>query len=144
MEPIAVATTIKAPIAEVWRRLENLESHQEWMGDVGSLSFVGDQRHGLGTRLQVETRVGPMRVTDEMVVTVWDPPHRMRIEHLGIVKGTGEFILSPIGGATRFTWIEDLRFPWRLGGAFTAIASRPILASIWRRNLSRFKELVLG
>lgn len=142
MDPITVSIDIDAPIERVWDRLADLEGHKHWMGDVGSLSFDNDKRQGLGTVMSVATHVGPLRLVDRMLVTIWDPPRRMTVEHQGAVKGAGEFILSPVGGATRLTWTEDLRFPWKLGGVVTAIASRPVLATIWLRNLKRFKRLV--
>jgi hypothetical protein len=63
----------------------------------------------------------------------------MTVVHEGSVKGTGEFILTPIGGATHFIWTEELHFPWWLGGVLTEIGSRPVLASIWRHNLRKFR-----
>ncbi|CAN5245127.1 hypothetical protein BH18ACT5_BH18ACT5_16080 [soil metagenome] len=142
MDPITVSIDIDAPIERVWDRLADLEGHKHWMGDVGSLSFDNDKRQGLGTVMTVATQVGPLRLVDRMLVTVWDPPRRMTVEHQGAVKGAGQFILSPVGGATRLIWIEELHFPWRLGGPITALGSRPVLATIWLRNLRRFKRLV--
>jgi carbon monoxide dehydrogenase subunit G len=92
--------------------------------------------------MRVATKVGPLRTTDVMVVTAWEPNHRIAVEHRGLFTGRGEFALSAVGGATRFTWTEEIAFPWHFGGPIGAALARPILASIWRGNLRRFKLLV--
>ena len=142
MDPITVSIDLVAPIDQVWAHLADLEQQHEWMGDIESLSFETAQRSGAGTIMLVATKVGPLRLADRMEVTAWEPPTSMTVAHQGIVKGTGEFQLTAIGGATRLTWTEELHFPWQLGGLLTAVASRPILATIWRHNLQRLKRLV--
>jgi hypothetical protein len=112
------------------------------MGDVESNTIEGSATSGPGTVMTVSTRVGPFRLADRMTVTVWEPPHRIVVEHQGLVAGSGEFSLSAIAGATRFTWSEELRFPPFLGGPFAASISRPILTLIWRHSLRRLKALI--
>lgn len=142
MDPITVSIDIVAPLEKAWASLSDLEHQGDWMSDVDSLAFANERRQGVGTLMIVGTRVGPLRLTDRMLITVWEPPTRMTVSHQGAVKGVGEFQLTPIGGATRLLWTEDLRFPWTLGGVLTAVASRPILATIWRQNLKRLRKLV--
>lgn len=140
MAEITVATTIAAAPQEVWADIAHIDRHVEWMADARSVAFLGDQREGVGTRIEVETRVGPLRTTDIMEFTVWDPPHRMGVRHDGLISGTGYFELLPIDGATRFTWHEELTFPWWLGGRLGAWLARPVLSWVWRRNLDRLRR----
>jgi uncharacterized protein YndB with AHSA1/START domain len=142
MKPIVVTVDISAPLSTVWETVSNLKGHEQWMGDVESISFDGSVTSGPGTVMTVSTRVGPIRLADRMTVTVWEPPRRIVVEHQGLVAGSGEFSLSAIAGATRFTWSEELRFPPLLGGPFAASISRPILTLIWRHNLRRLKALI--
>ena len=142
MTPIVVSIDVAAPLAAVWEAVSDLKGHERWMGDVESIVFDGNVTSGPGTVMEVATRVGPVRLTDKMTVTVWEPPHRIVVEHRGVVSGTGEFLVSAIGGATRFTWSEELRFPVYLGGRLANLLATPLLGAIWRRSLSRFKELV--
>lgn len=87
--------------------------------------------------MEVATRVGPLRTTDVMEFTVWEPPHRMAIRHVGLVTGVGEFTLTEIDpSATRFAWHEELAFPWYFAGPIGELFGAPILRAIWKRNLT--------
>ena len=132
-----VTVDIPAALEEVWADLADVGSHVEWMADAEEIRFLTDQRSGVGTRMEVLTRVGPLSTTDVMEFTAWEPPHRMAIRHEGLVTGEGEFLLEEIPGGTRFVWTEKLSFPWYAGGPVTAMAAAPILTAIWRRNLKR-------
>ena len=142
MGPITVWRDIEAPLDAVWREVSQLESHPEWMSDVASIEFDGEQRCGIGTRMRVETVVGPLRTTDVMTVTGWTERRSIAVEHTGLVSGTGRLDLSPVAGATRLLWTEDLRFPAITGGALTALLAGPVLTLIWRRNLEHLSRRV--
>ena len=65
----------------------------------------------------------------------------MGIRHVGVVTGTGRFTLGRARGrGTRFTWTEDLRFPWWLGGPVAGLVGRPVLRRVWRRNLRNLRR----
>jgi hypothetical protein len=70
----------------------------------------------------------------------------MGITHVGLVTGTGRFTLrrSARGGGTRFTWSEQLRFPWWMGGPVGAAVAAPVLRRMWRKNLANLKRRVEG
>jgi hypothetical protein len=79
-----------------------------------------------------------------MTITEWVDGEAMGVEHTGVVTGRGRFTLQPNGrGGTRFSWDEDLHFPWWLGGPVgEAVGGRVVLARVWRRNLRALKHLV--
>ena len=131
---------IDAPLREVWAAASDLASHAEWMADAETIAFEGEQRAGVGTRLVVATRVGPFRTNDVLEVTAWVEGAAIAVTHHGVVRGTGRFELTPMEGATRFRWSEDLWFPPWLGGPVTALLARPILTWVWRRNLAGLKR----
>lgn len=141
MARIAVSRTVPVHQQRVWAAMADLGSHVEWMRDAHSVVFEGDQREGVGTRMEVETRVGPLRTRDVMEVTGWDEPRSIEVAHHGLVKGRGTLEAAPMGDdRTRVSWVEDLTFPWWLGDGLTAWLARPILAAIWRGNLRRLEE----
>jgi hypothetical protein len=111
------------------------------MADARSIDFLSGSRSGPGTRMVVETRFGPLRTRDLMEVTGWDEGRRISVEHRGLFTGTGEFRLEDRhDGGTRFTWAEEIRFPWWLGGPLGAAAARPVFRWVWRRNLQRLRD----
>lgn len=140
MAIIRVAVLIPAPTERVWEDVSHIASHVEWMQDAVAIRFVSEQREGVGTAFDCETRIGPVRLTDRMVVTEWVEGERIGIRHEGAVTGTGRFTLSPDGEGTRVSWVEELRFPWWLGGPVGAVVGAPLLGAVWRRNLRRLRR----
>lgn len=143
MARIRVARDIAAPVEAVWRVVEPVERHVEWMADAESIEFVTEQRRGVGTSFLCRTKVGPIRLTDKMRITRWEPNRAMGVEHVGLVTGSGEFTLeASSANTTRFVWEETLKFPWWLGGPIGAVVGgRVVLAAIWRGNLRRLAAL---
>lgn len=142
MSPLVVSVLVRAPLAVVWEAVADLGSHPRWMTDAESLEFLGDVRSGVGTRMLVETRIGPLRTRDVIEVTGWEPGQRITVVHRGAISGEGVLQLDAMAGGTRLKWSERLRFPWWWGGALTALLARPVLRWVWRRNLRRFERLV--
>ncbi len=137
---IRVSTVIPAPPERVWEDLRHIGSHVEWMADATGIRFRSAQQEGVGTAFDTDTRIGPIRLTDVMVVTEWSPGRVIGIRHEGLVTGAGRFTLQPERGeATRFRWDERLRFPWWLGGPVGGVFGRPVLTWVWRRNLARLR-----
>ena len=141
---ITVSVEIDAAVAEVWAVLEPVETHVEWMADAEAIHFQGDQRRGVGTSFVCDTKVGPIRLRDEMEITIWEPEAEMGVEHRGLVTGRGSFRLEPIDleRRTRMIWSETLSFPWWMGGPIGAFVGGFVLERIWRRNLATFRRLV--
>jgi carbon monoxide dehydrogenase subunit G len=140
---IKVAVMIDAPPEVVWRTVEQIERHVDWMTDAQSITFTTSSHRGEGTEFDCVTKIGPLRTTDRMIVTQWTPRRAMGIKHQGVVTGWGKFSLSrKKGNLTRFTWTERLKFPLWMGGPVGALAAKPILRAVWRRNLANLKAIV--
>jgi len=144
MTSIRVEETILAPPEAVWAAIEDISTHVRWMEDAVAIRFTSAARSGAGATFDCETKLGPFRLTDRMVVTEWDPPRTLGIRHAGVVRGVGRFVLGPAGTATSFTWQEDLAFPAWMGGELGGRAAAPMLRRVWRRNLANLKSLVEG
>lgn len=143
MSRIRVSIDISAPIERVWQIVEPVERHVDWMADAESIDFVTDQRRGVGTSFLCRTKVGPIRLTDKMRITRWEPNRAMGVEHVGLVTGSGEFTLTALDNSrTQFVWEEKLTFPWWLGGPLGAfVGGKIVLRGIWRANLRRLASL---
>jgi hypothetical protein len=144
MSRITISTEIDATPAQVWQVVEPVERHVDWMADAVAIRFTSDQRRGAGTRFECDTKIGPFKLVDLMEITEWTPEQSMGVRHTGLVTGSGMFTLAPIdlGRRTRFTWTEELTFPWWMGGRIGATIGRPVLTRVWRGNLRRLKALV--
>jgi len=139
-KPVIVSVDIAAPLDAVWAEAADLASHVEWMADAETIEFLTESRSGVGTRMAVETKVGPLTTTDIIEVTEWVESQTIGVIHSGVVTGTGAFMLEQLNAdTTRFTWREQLSLPWFFGGPIGGIVARPIFGWIWRRNLSRLK-----
>lgn len=113
------------------------------MADAIAVRFESDRREGVGTTFQTDTKVGPIRLTDKMVITEWEPPAVMGIRHTGVVTGTGRFTLEEVPGRpdeTRFTWQENLTFPAWMGGRLGGRFGAPVLRRIWHHNLENLRR----
>lgn len=143
MSRITVSTDIDAPPEVVWAAVEDIGSHVSWMEDAVAITFTSERTSGVGTEFDCDTKVGPFRLTDHMLITEWVPGRAMGVRHVGLVTGTGVFRLEPLDGdRTRFVWSEELVFPWWMGGALGSVAAKPVFGHIWRTNLRNLRELV--
>ncbi len=145
MAEISVSVELDATPERVWEVVEPVERHVDWMADAVAIRFTTDQTRGVGTLFECDTKVGPIRLTDHMEITEWVPGRAMGVRHTGIVTGSGVFTLEGIDldRRTRFTWTEDLRFPWYLGGRLgELVGAKVVMGAIWRRNLKRLKAIV--
>lgn len=146
MARITVSIELPAIPARVWEVVEPIENHTEWMADAVAIRFVNEQRRGVGTKFLCDTKVGPIRLTDHMEITAWEPERVMGVTHTGVVTGTGQFTIEPAAtaGHSKFTWSEELHFPWWLGGAIgEVVGGSLVMKTIWRRNLKKLRALFL-
>jgi len=138
-----VSIIIDRPPAVVWRYIEDIASHVEWMADAEAIRFTSPSTRGVGTTFDCDTKIGPFRLTDRMEITEWVPPTTMGVSHTGTVTGIGKFELREVGnGRTEFIWEEALTFPRWMGGALGARGGSPVMARLWRGNLARLKQRV--
>lgn len=71
-----------------------------------------DSREGPRTGFGCDTRIGPLALTEVMEITARGDERPMGVRHVGMVKGTGEFLLGERGSQrSEFRGREDLTFP---------------------------------
>ncbi len=139
---IELEITLAAPTERVWAVLADWRRYPEWMPDVAWVRLLGEAEEE-GMRLAVRTKVlGVPLVTDELVVTAWEPNERMAIEHRGLVRGVAEWRLEAVGGGTRFTWTENLRMPPPVLGAIALLLYSPVLRYNFRQSLRQLSQRV--
>jgi hypothetical protein len=139
---VVVRTVYDATPQDVWRELAVIEHHVQWMSDAVKIEFTSDQRRGVGTSFRCTTKVGPFVTDDLMTVTRWDEGSAMGVDHRGLIRGSGSFTIQAEGAGASLTWREQLTFPWWALGSLGARVAAPVLATMWKKNLRAFGELL--
>ena len=145
MGKIRVSIDLQATPQRVWQVVEPVERHVDWMADAVAIRFIGEQTRDVGTTFFCDTKVGPIKLVDRMEITEWVPQQVMGVRHVGVVTGTGRFTLEPLdaGNRTRFTWAEELIFPWWLGASIGSfVGGKVVMRAIWKRNLRKLQQIV--
>ncbi len=151
--PVAVA----APPERVWAALTDWRAQGRWMLAT-DVEVVTPHDQGVGVRMAARTGVplswrrgrhGAVRhlgVLDTMVVTEWDPPRRVVVQHTGrIVRGPGIFDLTPAAHGTDLVWTERLYLPFGLLGTLGWPLVKPLVVLGFRLSLRRFaRHVALG
>ncbi len=112
------------------------------MPDVAWIRVIGPER-ALYARVAVRTKVlGVPFITDKLKVVAWEPPRRLVVRHLGLVRGTGEWRLERTGDRTRFRWTEDLTLGVPLVGDIALHVYAPMLRWVHRRSIASLRREV--
>ncbi len=140
---VAEQTTLPVPREAAWRVLMDWERQPMWMADADQVGVLTSHREGVGVRILARSRVLSFPIlTEQLEVTLWEPPRRLVIAHRSFVRGVGEWILEPAAGGTRFRWTEDLSLPVPLLGELALLGYLPVLRRLMRRSLANLQALV--
>ncbi len=140
---LVLTVDVDAPVEQTWAGATDWAGQGEWMlGTQVRPTAQGGQ--GVGGGIEAFTGVGPLGVLDRMEITLWEPPRRCHVRHLGrVVRGTGAFEVEPLAGdRSRFVWREDLDLPLGVLGRLGWPLVRPAFAFGVRLSLRRFARWV--
>ena len=122
--------------AGAWAALVAWERQPDWMADADEVRVTSAAREGVGTTVDVKTRVLTVpSFTERLEVVGWDPPRELRIAHRRFIRGVGTWTLTPAGAGTRFRWIEDVSLPVPILGRLALLAYRPFLRHLMGRSM---------
>ncbi|MGX5655112.1 SRPBCC family protein [Geodermatophilus nigrescens] len=145
MPELVLPVSVEAPLERVWAALTDWRSQGRWM-PATDVEVVTPAEEGVGVRLAARTGVPlPWRrgrhlgVLDTMVVTEWEPPRRVVVQHTGrIVRGPGIFELTPTATGTDLVWTEWLHLPFGIVGRLGWPLVKPAVVLGFRISLRRF------
>jgi carbon monoxide dehydrogenase subunit G len=143
MSDVVERIDVDAPPERVWAVLTDWARQGEWMLAT-DVRTVGGAAQGVGGRLAARTGLplpGGRHVglLDTMVITKWDPPRLVEVQHTGrIVRGPAIFEVERRGERTRLTWTERLYPPFGYLGELGWRLARPFVVAGIRRSLRRF------
>jgi hypothetical protein len=140
---LVLTVDVDAPASQTWAGATDWVGQGEWM--LGTT--VRPTRHGgqgVGAAIEAFTGVGRLGFLDRMEITLWEPPRRCHVRHVGrLVRGTGAFEVEPLGPErSRFVWREDLDLPLGLLGRLGWPLVRPVFAYGVQLSLRRFARWV--
>ena len=139
MSDLVLSVEVAAPAGTTWLALTDWTRQGEWMLGT-SVRVVEGNGRSVGSRIAAFTGVAGIGFTDTMEITVWEPPLRCTVRHLGsVVQGTGVFQVVAKGGARcTFVWAEHLKLPFGLAGQLAWPVLRPAFALGVRHSLRQF------
>ena len=139
---VTTVEVLNAPQEHVWDVLTDWERQASWMPDVAWIRVLSPERQ-LNARMAVRTKVfGVPLLTDSFHVVVWDRPRRLVVRHVGLVRGSGEWLLDRRGHRTWFRWTEDLMLPIPVIGALVLRAYRSVLRWTFLRSVRSLRRQV--
>lgn len=140
---VSSAVTLAVPQERAWELLMRWEDQARWMRDADSVRVLTTQREGVGTRIAVKTRVLNVPLfTEQLEVTLWDPPRLLVMAHRSFVHGVGTWAFEPVEGGTRFSWTEELSLPLPLLGELALLVYRPFMRHLMRGALANLQAYV--
>ncbi len=135
---ISSLVLVSADPEQVWQLAMDWSRQQDW---VWATRVHGGT--GVGAHVVARTGVGPVAITDTMVITQWDPPRRCVVRHTGkIVRGLGVFEVTRRGGRSEFRWTEQLDLPRPLAGRLGRWLLAPPARWVLALSLRRFARLL--
>lgn len=132
---------VNAPPETVFAAATDWDCQGEWILGTTVRVRHGDGR-SVGSEVEAVTGIRGIGVIDRMQITVWDPPARCEMRHLGrVVRGTGIFAVQPRGsGSATFEWTEQLELPLGALGRLGWPLVRPIFGRGLQCSLDRFAD----
>lgn len=140
---LVLTVDVDAPVEQTWAGATDWAGQGEWM--LGTRVWpTAQDGQGVGGGIEAFTGVGPLGFLDRMQITLWEPPRRCHVLHLGrVVRGTGAFEVEPLpGDRSRFVWREDLELPLGALGRLGWPLVRPVFAAGVQLSLRRFARWV--
>ncbi len=140
---IETSIIIDKPLDIVWQEVKVMENHVNWMEDAIKIDILSENNSGINTKMNVLTKVGPIKLIDTITVIEWKEKESIGVIHQGIVTGIGIFYLKELKDSqTEFKWEETLKFPIYLGGVIGEFFGAFVLKYIWKKNLKNLKEII--
>ena len=146
MAELVETIDIDAPPERVRALLTDWERQGEWMllTDVRTVDGPAQRLHGrlaarTGLPLPGGRRLG---VLDTMIITKWEPPHLVEVQHTGrIVRGPGTFEVQPRGEHSTVVCTEVWYLPYGYLGVAGWFLARPLVVRGLRTSLRRLAAL---
>ena len=135
---------ITAPPERIWPFFVEPERVLEWCSTFRKFEYSGDLRSGVGTPLYIEEQaVGPV-MKMHFEVTEWKENDKLalRMVSASSVKSyEQEWLLEPTPSGTRFTFMEEIEFPFGVFGKLLGLIAQRMSAATVDKMQAKLKAL---
>ncbi|WP_245566038.1 SRPBCC family protein [Thermocrispum municipale] len=139
---LSVEMPVAAPVPQVWAAVTDWPRQSQWILGTTVEVVEGDGR-SVGSRVHAYTGRRPIGFLDTMVITAWEPPHRVEVMHDGkLIRGPGVIEVQQAGNGSVLRWSEDLEQPFGAVGRFGWRAVSPLVRAGFRRSLATLARSV--
>lgn len=142
MARVSASVELDATAEETWEAAVDWPGQRRWVLASSVKATSGDGR-GVNATVEARTGIGPLALHDPMEIVEWDPPHRLRLRHVGaFVRGDAVYEVTRLpDGRSKLEWSEMLEAPGMLLSGLYALGV-PIFGVVIRLSLRRFARLV--
>ena len=135
---------ITAPPERIWPFFVEPERVLEWCSTFRKFEYSGDLRSGVGTPLYIEEQaVGPV-MKMHFEVTEWKENDKLGLRMVSVssVKSyEQEWSLEPTPSGTRFTFVEEIEFPFGVFGKLLGLIAQRMSAATVDKMQAKLKAL---
>jgi uncharacterized protein YndB with AHSA1/START domain len=138
------STEISAPPEKIWPFMVEPEKILKWCITLEKFEYPGEQRSGIGTHIYFEEKKPGQPMKLHFVTTDW-----MENEVVAFSLESGDFVkgykqkwaIEPMPTGSKFTFSEDIEFPYGVLGKVLGLFSRFGSESHVRQMLMNLKTL---
>ncbi len=143
MARLVACVDVEASPDQVFAALVDWPGQGDWIPATTVWVASGDGA-SVGSTIVARSAVGPIGFDDELVITRWDPPHLIDVNHVGrLVRGPARFRVVPVSErVTRVLVAENLSMPGGIVGEAGWHAIKPLARAGLSRALRSFRDLV--
>jgi uncharacterized protein YndB with AHSA1/START domain len=135
---------IAAPPERIWPFFVEPDRVLQWCSTFRKFEYSGDLRSGVGTPLYIEEQaVGPV-MKMHFEVTEWKENDKLalRMVSASSVKSyEQEWWLDPTPSGTRFTFVEEIEFPFGVFGKLLGLIAQRMSAATVDKMQAKLKAL---
>jgi carbon monoxide dehydrogenase subunit G len=147
MPHVEESIVIEKPPEDVFAFLMTPENDRLWFSTAIERRLDPEGPVGVGSKIHGVDRFLGRQAASMVEVTQHEPPRRSSIRSLsGPFSFTGDYIVEPANGGTRFTWVLDAAAG--LGGLYLGRLTDPLVTWAFRRRLRsalrKLKEVLEG
>ena len=134
---------INASQQTVFDYVSDWEKQSNWIMFT-KVKLLSDPDQDTPVTLLATTKVGPIKLVDTMVITSWQSPNRIVVEHTGrIILGKGVFQVHKVSDdSCEFEWQEITPIPFGFLGRLGFKIFRPVIYIPFNMSLKRLRSNV--